>query len=64
MCVIQTLGSTALRVASASGQSEIVRVLIARGATVDHQDMVRQPCMNTLCRCERCQPHNLILTHA
>ena len=42
---IQTLGSTALRVASANGHREVVAVLIARGATVDYKDEVRQSCM-------------------
>ena len=42
---IQTLGSTALRVACASGQAEVAGVLIARGAAVDYQDKVRQSCM-------------------
>ena len=34
-------GLTALRVASACGQTDIVRVLITRVATVDIQDKVR-----------------------
>ena len=34
-------GSTALRVASAFGQTDVVRLLITRGATVDIQDKVR-----------------------
>ena len=42
---IQDAGSTALRVASASGQTEVARVLIARGASLDYQDEVRQSCM-------------------
>jgi hypothetical protein len=42
---IQTLGSTALRVASAYGCTEVAGVLIARGAVVDYQDKVRQSCM-------------------
>ena len=42
---IQTLGSTALRIASVEGQTEVARVLIARGASLDYQDEVRQSCM-------------------
>ena len=42
---IQTLGSTALRVASVNGQTEVARVLIARGASLDSQDKVRQSYM-------------------
>ena len=42
---IQTLGSTALRVASVHGQTEVARVLISRGASVDYQDEVRQSCI-------------------
>ena len=42
---IQDSGSTALRVASAAGHSEVAGVLIARGAVVDYQDKVRQSCM-------------------
>ena len=34
-------GSTALRVASAFGQTDVVCVLITRGANVDIQDKVR-----------------------
>ena len=34
-------GSTALRVASAFGQTDVVDLLITRGATVDIQDKVR-----------------------
>ena len=34
-------GSTALRVASAFGQTDVVRVLITRGATVDIKNKVR-----------------------
>ena len=42
---IQDAGATALRVASADGQTEVARVLISRGASVDYQDEVRQSCM-------------------
>ena len=42
---IQDAGCTALRVASADGHREVVAVLIARGATVDYKDEVRQSCM-------------------
>ena len=42
---IQTPGSTALRIASVHGHREVVAVLIARGATVDYKDEVRQSCM-------------------
>ena len=42
---IQTLGSTALRVASTAGHPEVVGVLIASGATVDYKDEVRQSCL-------------------
>ena len=42
---IQTLGSTALRAASAEDHTEVAGVLIARGAVVDYQDKVRQSCM-------------------
>ena len=42
---IQDNDSTALRVASVNGQTEVVRVLIARGASLDYQDEVRQSCM-------------------
>ena len=34
-------GFTALHVASAFGQTDVVRVLIEKGATVDIQDKVR-----------------------
>ena len=34
-------GDTALHVASAVGQTDVVRVLITRGATVNIQDKVR-----------------------
>ena len=42
---IQDNDSTALRVASVHGQTEVARVLIARGASLDYQDEVRQSCM-------------------
>ena len=42
---IQDAGFTALRVASAHGRTEVARVLIARGASLDYQDEVRQSCM-------------------
>ena len=42
---IQDSGYAALRVASANGHHEVVAVLIARGATVDYKDEVRQSCM-------------------
>ena len=42
---IQDAGCTALRVASAYGQTDVARVLIARGASLDYQDEVRQLCM-------------------
>jgi hypothetical protein len=45
---IQTLGSTALRVASVRGHTEVAGVLIARGAVVDYQDKVRQSCMTCI----------------
>ena len=37
-------GSTALHVASALGQLDVVRVLIEKGATVDYKDKVSQSC--------------------
>ena len=42
---IQDSGSTALRIASVEGHTEVAGVLIARGAVVDYQDKVRQSCM-------------------
>ena len=42
---IQEHGSTALIVASQCGHSEVAAVLIARGATVDYKNKVRQSCM-------------------
>ena len=42
---IQDKGFTALRVASVEGQTEVAHVLIARGASLDYQDEVRQSCM-------------------
>ena len=42
---IQDAGSTALRIASVEGHTEVAGVLIARGAAVDYQDKVRQSCM-------------------
>ena len=42
---IQDKGFTALHVASAAGQTDVAHVLIARGASLDYQDEVRQSCM-------------------
>ena len=40
-------GSTALRIASFKGHTEVVELLISRGATVDYQDKVHEPVVNS-----------------
>ena len=44
-CTLIQDGCTALRVASAHGQVDVVRVLIEKGATIDYEDNVSQSCM-------------------
>ena len=41
-------GSTALCIASAKGHTEVVELLISRGATVDYQDKVHES-VNGIC---------------
>ena len=44
---IQDGGATALRIASFSGHTEVVELLISRGATVDYQDKVHEAAVNS-----------------